>query len=36
LFEISHADLSSIGKRFPRFADLPIHLQPVFRPAILP
>jgi hypothetical protein len=30
LFEISHADLLSIRKRFPRFADLPIHLQPVF------
>jgi hypothetical protein len=36
LFEISHADLLSIRKRFPRFADLSIHLQPVFRPAILP
>jgi hypothetical protein len=46
LFEISHADLSdkrlwivdrrSLIRQFPRFMDLSIHLQPAFRPAILP
>jgi hypothetical protein len=28
MFEISHADLSSLRRRFPRFADLAIRLQP--------